>query len=40
MRKKTRNMLLGLAALFVPLIAGAAFYKAMHKKGTCIKQIP
>lgn len=30
MKKKTRNMLFGLAAVFVLVIAGAAFYKAMH----------
>ena len=30
MKKKTRNMLLGLAAVFVLVIAGAAAYKAMH----------
>lgn len=30
MKKKTRNMLLGLAAVFVLVIAGAAVYKAMH----------
>ena len=30
MKKKTRNMLLGLAAVFVLVIAGADFYKAMH----------
>lgn len=30
MKKKTRNMLLGLAAEFVLVIAGAAAYKAMH----------
>lgn len=29
-KKKTRNMLLGLAAVFVLVIAGAAAYKAMH----------
>ena len=29
-KKKTRNMLLGLVAVFVLVIAGAAFYKAMH----------
>ena len=30
MKKKTRNMLLGLAAVFVLVIAGASAYKAMH----------
>lgn len=30
MKKKIRNMLLGLAAVFVLVIAGAAAYKAMH----------
>ena len=30
MKKKTRNMLLGLAAVFVLVIAGAAAYKAMY----------
>ena len=30
MKKKTRNMLFGLAAVSVLVIAGAAFYKAMH----------
>ena len=30
MKKKTRNMLLGLAAVFVLVIAGAVAYKAMH----------
>ena len=30
MKKKTRNMLLGLAAVFVLVIVGAAAYKAMH----------
>ena len=30
MKKKTRNMLFGLAAVFVLVIAGVAFYKAMH----------
>lgn len=30
MKKKTRNMLLGLAAVFVLVIAGVAAYKAMH----------
>lgn len=30
MKKKTRNMLLGLATVFVLVIAGAAAYKAMH----------
>lgn len=30
MKKKTRNMLLGIAAVFVLVIAGAAAYKAMH----------
>ena len=30
MKKKTRNMLLGLVAVFVLVIAGAAAYKAMH----------
>ena len=30
MKKKTRNMLLGLAAVFILVIAGAAAYKAMH----------
>ena len=30
MKKKTRNMLLGLVAVFVLAVAGAAFYKAMH----------
>lgn len=30
MKKKTRNMLLGLAVVFVLVIAGAAAYKAMH----------
>lgn len=30
MKKKTRNMLIGLAAVFVLVISGAAFYKAMH----------
>lgn len=29
-KKKTRNMLLGLAALFVLVISGASAYKAMH----------
>ena len=40
MKKKTRNMLIGFATVFVLIIAGAACYKATHKKGTCIKQIP
>ena len=30
MKKKTRNMLFGLAAVFVLVISGAAFYKAMQ----------
>ena len=30
MKKKTRNMLFGLAAVFVLVISSAAFYKAMH----------
>lgn len=30
MKKKARNMLLGLAAVFILVIAGAAAYKAMH----------
>ena len=30
MKKKTRNMLIGLAAVFVLVIAGAVAYKAMH----------
>jgi hypothetical protein len=30
MKKKTRNMLLGLVAVFVLAVAGVAAYKAMH----------
>ena len=30
MKKKTRNMLLGLAAVIVAAVAGIAAYKAMH----------
>ena len=37
MKKKTRNMMFGLAAVVVLAVAGVAAYKAMHYKGTCIK---
>ena len=30
MKKKTRNMMFGLAAVFVLAVAGVAAYKAMH----------
>ena len=30
MKKKTRNMMFGLAAVFVLAVAGVASYKAMH----------
>ena len=30
MKKKTRNMLLGLVAVIVTTVAGIAAYKAMH----------
>jgi hypothetical protein len=30
MKKKTRNMLLGLVAVIVAAVAGIAAYKAMH----------
>ena len=30
MKKKTRNMLLGLVAVIIAAVAGIAVYKAMH----------
>lgn len=30
MKKKTRNMLLGLVAIIIAAVAGIAAYKAMH----------